>query len=106
MKTPTNKLIPNTNNQILTEIELKALREEFAVSKTSHDIHDLILTDIAPEMLQALLKSDSITIIAKQGQQELHFQLCLTKDGVQGSLQGSTIAINHFIHQNRLHKFQ
>jgi len=94
MKKPIDKLISSSNNQILTDIELNALREEFVVNRNLYDIHDLILADIAPEMLQALLQADSITIIAKQGQQELRFPLHLMNNGYQDCLQEPKVDIN------------
>jgi len=107
MKKQIDKPRLNTNCQILTEIELNALREEFNMSKTHYDIHDLILADIPPEMLKALLQADSISIIAKHNQQELHFPLHLTNDGYQNSLQGpSTSDISPQFNQHKLHKFQ
>jgi len=107
MKKPIDKPKLNTDNQILTEIELNALREEFGMSKTHYDIHDLILADIPPEMLKALLQADSISIIAKRDQQELHFPLYLTNDGYQNGLQGPAMAdISPQLNQHKLHKFQ
>lgn len=107
MKEPIDKPILDTNNQILTEIELNALREEFGMSTTSYDIHNLILADIPPQMLNVLLQADSISITARHGQQELHFPLHLTNDGYQNSLQGpKTADLNPLIHQHKLHKFQ
>lgn len=107
MKKPIDKPILDTNSQILTEIELNALREEFGISKTPYDIHDLILADIPLQMLKVLLQADSISITARHGQQELHFPLHLTNDGYQNSLQGPTTAdLNPLIHQHKLHKFQ
>jgi len=107
MKKPIDKSKLNTDNQVLTEIELNALQEEFGMSKTHYDIHDLILAEIPPEMLKALLQADSISIIAKHNQQELHFPLHLTNDGYQNSLQGPAIAdISPQFNQHKLHKFQ
>jgi len=107
MKKPINKSILNTNNQILTEIERTALREEFGMGKTHYDIHDLILADIPAEMLKILLQADSISITARQGKQELHFPLHLANDGYQNRLQGPTPADNsQLINLHELHKFQ
>ncbi|KXO09475.1 hypothetical protein AKG98_1064 [Moritella sp. JT01] len=107
MKKPIDKPRLDTDNQVLTEIELSALREEFGMNKTHYDIHDLILADIPPEMLKALLQADSISIIARRDQQELRFPLHLTNDGYQNSLQGPAIAdISPQFNQHKLHKFQ
>ena len=107
MKKQIDKPRLNTDCQILTEIEMNALREEFGISKTHYDIHDLILADIPPEMLKALLQADSISIIAKRDQQEFHFPLHLTNDGYQNSLQGpAPVDMSLQLNQHKLHKFQ
>ncbi|NQZ92595.1 MAG: hypothetical protein HRT97_09670 [Moritella sp.] len=106
MKKPIDKLITSANNQILTDIELNALRDEFGDNRTPYDIHDLILADIAPEMLQALRQADSITIIAKHGQQELRFPLHVMNNGYQDCLQGQKVDINQLTHQHKFHKYQ
>lgn len=106
MKKPIDKSVLNTDNPVLTDIELNALREEFGTSRTPYDIHDLILADIAPEILQALRQADSITIIAKKGEQELHLPLHVTDDGYHSSLKGPRVDTNSFLNQHKLHKFQ
>jgi hypothetical protein len=78
----------NQNRQVLTDIEMNALQEAFGVSKITYTTHDLILADIAPEMLKALLQADSITIIVKRGKTEARYPLHLANDGYQNSLQG------------------
>lgn len=106
MKSSIDKARLNSGKPILTDVELNALQEEFSASRAPSDIHDLILADIAPEMLQALLQADSITIIAKKGAQELHLPLHINNDGYQDSLQGYGADITPFIHQHKLNKFQ
>lgn len=70
-----------TSSKVLTEVELNALQEEFRVSKSRYDTHDVVLADISAEMLKALQQADSITITTKQGQQEIHLPLRLAFDG-------------------------
>ncbi|WP_392339679.1 hypothetical protein [Moritella marina] len=82
-----NTQIKSTNHQILTEVELNAIRDIFNLSTTTYAVNDLILADIQPEMLKALLQADSITIIAKHGNTEPRFPLHLANDGYQNSLQ-------------------
>lgn len=101
------KPIVDMDRQVLTEIELNALREEFGVSKTHYDIHDLILADISLDMLKAILQADSISITVKKGPKELHFPLHLANNGYQHCLQGQPAPdSNILINQHKLHKFQ
>ncbi|PKH04855.1 hypothetical protein [Moritella sp. Urea-trap-13] len=88
MTTAMNTSMQNTNSQVLTDVELNALRDIFSVNKVSYDINNLMLAGIEPEMLKALLQADSITIIATRGKTEARFPLHLANDGYQNSLQG------------------
>ncbi|GIC75501.1 hypothetical protein [Moritella sp. F3] len=83
-----NTQIKNTNSQVLTEVELNAIRDIFNLNTTPYAVNDLVLADVEPEMLKALLQADSITIIAKHGKTENRFPLHLANDGYQNSLQG------------------
>jgi len=83
-----NTSTQNTSNQLLTDVEINAIRDLFNVSTTTYTINDLTLAGIQPEMLTALLQADSITIIAKHGKTEARFPLHLANDGYKTSLQG------------------